>query len=173
LRVIRLLSLVCLLALPAAAHAQTRRRTTTTRRPAPTTRSKPSPVSVTTLNEARLKVADRLKVLTRFLYLYARASRDLEATEAQARQAGAQSPTLERSRAELRANLQNVSAGLDDLERYFKLTPGADRYYQSLAGVAATSARAEQSVAAGQYDQAGRALLDVVNRLTDVLLEME
>jgi hypothetical protein len=128
---------------------------------------------VTTLNEARLKVADRLKVLTKFLYLYARASRDLETTEAQARQSGAQSPTLERSRAELRANLQNVSAGLDDLERYFKLTPGADRYYQSLSGVAATAGRAESNVAAGQYDQAGRALLDVVNRLTDVLLEME
>jgi hypothetical protein len=170
-------SLACLLLLPAATTcAQTRQRTTR-RRPATSTRTTTNAPSPTALNEARLRVADKIKVLTKFLYLYARTSKELEATEAQARQGG-QVPasvqtTLERNRASLRANLQNVRAGLDDLELYFKTNDAAARYFQNLSGVAATAANAEDQIANGQYDAAGRALLDVVNRLTDVLLEME
>ena len=178
LKSIRIFSLACLLLLPAATFAQTRQRTTTRRRPATSTRTPrntdaPSP---TALNEARLRVADKIKVLTKFLYLYARTSKEMEATDAQARQGG-QVPAqvqaaLERNRASLRTNLQNVRAGLDDLELYFKTNAAASRYYQNVSGVAATAADAEDKVAAGQLDAAGRALLEVINRLTDVLLDM-
>ena len=184
LKLARVLSLVCLLVLPAIGLAQTRPRTTT-RRPTTnrrTTPRQPTALGATALNEARLRVAEKIKVLTKFLYLYARTSKELEATEAQARAAGQGSTagqasaqlqaTLERNRAQLRANLQNVRAGLDELELYFKTTPAAGRYYQSIAGVAATAADAENRVTAGQLDAAGRALLEVVGRLTDVLLEM-
>ncbi len=171
------LSLVCLLALPLGAAAQTRPRSTARRPPAKSTRARnPPPASATALNEARLRVGEKIKVLTKFLYLYARASKELETTETQARQAGqgaAQvTAALERNRASLRANLQNVRAGLDELELYFKTTPEAERFYQSVSGVAASAADAEGKVAAGQFDAAGRALLDVVNRLTDVLLDI-
>ena len=176
LKIVRVFSLACLLLLPAAAFTQTRQRTTR-HRPATSTRTTTNAPSPTALNEARLRVADKIKVLTKFLYLYARTSKELEATEAQARQGG-QVPasvqtTLDRNRAALRANLQNVRAGLDELELYFKTNAAAARYFQNLSGVAATAANAEDQIAAGQYDAAGRALLDVVNRLTDVLLEME
>ncbi len=173
------LSLVCLLAVPLGAAAQTRPRSTARRPPTKSTRARNSstpPASATALNEARLRVGEKIKVLTKFLYLYARASKELETTEAQARQAGqgaAQvTSSLERNRAALRANLQNVRAGLDELELYFKTTPEAERFYQSVSGVAASAADAEGKVAAGQFDAAGRALLDVVNRLTDVLLDI-
>jgi hypothetical protein len=179
LQIVRVLSLLCLIALPVASHAQTRQRTTPRKRPASTrttTRNTNTPPGATALNEARLRVADKIKVLTKFLYLYARTSKELEATEAQARAGGQLPPqvqsALERNRATLRANLQNVRAGLDELELYFKTTPGADAYYQNLAGVAATAADAEDKVTAGQLDAAGRALLEVINRLTDVLLDI-
>ena len=167
------LSLACLLSLPMSVVAQTRQRTAKRR----TTTSTTSALNATALNEARLRVADKIKLLTKFLYLYARTSKELEATETQARQGGGQvSPqvaaVLDRNRASLKANLQNVRAGLDELELYFKTTPGADRYFQSVSGVAAGAADAEDKVAADQLDAAGRALLDVVNRLTDVLVEM-
>jgi hypothetical protein len=175
LRSIRVFSLACLLLLPVAATAQTRRRSTT-RRPTSSSRTASAP-SPTALNEARLRVADKIKVLTKFLYLYARTSKEMEATDAQARQGGelpAQvQSALERNRAQLRTNLQNVRAGLADLELYFKTNNAAARYYQNVSGVAATAAAAENQITAGQYDAAGRALLDVVNRLTDVLLDME
>jgi hypothetical protein len=179
LKIVRVLSLLCLIALPVASPAQTRQRATPRKRPAgtrTTTRNANTPPNATALNEARLRIADKIKVLTKFLYLYARTSKELEATEAQARAGGQLPPqvqtALERNRATLKANLQNVRAGLDELELYFKTTPGADAYYQNLAGVAASAADAEAKVSAGQLDAAGRTLLEVVNHLTDVLLDI-
>jgi len=121
------LSLVCLLSLPAPVAAQTRQRTTKRRTSTSTRGSTTSALNATALNEARLRVAEKIKVLTKFLYLYARTSKELEATETQARQGG-QVPSqvaavLDRNRATLKANLQNVRAGLDELELYFKTTP--------------------------------------------------
>jgi hypothetical protein len=52
------------------------------------------------------------------------------------------------------------------------MTPELQPFYIKLAGVAAGAADAEQKAAANQFDPAGRSLLLVVNRLTDVLLLM-
>ncbi|MDX6613433.1 MAG: hypothetical protein QOD75_2619, partial [Blastocatellia bacterium] len=66
----------------------------------------------------------------------------------------------------------NVREGLDNLELHFRTTPGLESYYARLAGVAAGAAKAEDLAARNQFDQAGRTLLEVINQLTDVLLEM-
>ena len=63
--------------------------------------------------------------------------------------------------------------GLDKLEIDFRSNPVLQGYYYKLAGVADGAAKAEQMAAAGQFDQGGRALLGVINRLTDVLLDMK
>lgn len=170
------LSLVCLLSLPTINLAQTRPRTS--RRRTSTARTRANTNS-TTVNEARLRVADRIKLLTKFLYLFARTSKDIEATEAAARGGGSNNlppqaaAILDRNKAALLSNLGNVREGLDALELYFRTTPEVQRYYGSLSGVAAGAADAESKASAGQFDAAGRTLLDVVNRLADVLLEME
>jgi hypothetical protein len=65
-----------------------------------------------------------------------------------------------------------VREGLDKLELDFRSNPELNRYYIKLAGVASGAAKAEDLAAANQFDQAGRSLLEVVNRLADVLLEM-
>jgi len=54
----------------------------------------------------------------------------------------------------------------------FRATPELQPYYIKLAGVAAGAAAAEEKAGANQFDAAGRQLLNVVNRLTDVLLLM-
>jgi hypothetical protein len=61
---------------------------------------------------------------------------------------------------------------MDKLEIDFRTTPELQRYYIGLAGVAEGAATAEDFAAANKFDQAGRSLLGVVNRLTDVLLAM-
>ena len=171
-----LFALICLLLLPVTNSAQTRRRTTTNRRRAAAASSAASSRRNTkALNAARTRVSDQIKLLTRFLYLFGRISNGIEVADAQARgggltpeAAGAQN----RNKAALRQNLANLRQGLDELEVYFRTTPGLERYYTRLAGVAASAEQAEQRAAASQLDQAGRALLDAVNRLTDVLGEM-
>ena len=77
-----------------------------------------------------------------------------------------------RNKATVRASIQSVREGLDKLELDFRTTPELQRYYIKLAGVAEGAANAEEQAAANQFDKAGRSLLEVVNHLTDVLLEM-
>jgi hypothetical protein len=120
-------------------------------------------------------VADQIKNLTRFLYLLGGVAKGIEAADAAAQNGNASQNVIEqtqRSKATVKTSLQNVREGLDKLEIDFRTTPDLQRYYTRLAGVAAGAANAEDQATAGQYDQAGRALLNVVNRLTDVLLEM-
>jgi hypothetical protein len=174
------LSLACLLLPLAAAEdsaAQSRqRRSTSARQPAASRAKKPATASTTTINEARIRLADELKTLTRFLYLYGRTSVGVEANEKQAREGGEVSPQaqaiLDRSRTTVTGSISNIRERLDKLELYFRTTPGLEQQYRRLNGVAASAASAEQRAGAGQLDAAGRALIEVANQLADVLLEM-
>ncbi len=149
--------------------AQSRtRRTTPAKRRAPAT-SAGARLNATEVNGARLRVADQIKNMNRFLYVYGRASKDIEATGAQSESAD----VTTRSRASLVASVRNVRSGLDQLEEQFRLSPTLASYYPAIRGVAARAAEAESRAAAKQLDQAGRALIEAVNQLTDVLLEMQ
>ena len=151
---------------PQAAAAQSRtRRAPAQRRGATPPRTT---LSQTQANAARIKLSDQIKNLTRFIYLYGRISKDLETVSAQAESG----EVARRTKAALLSNFTNLREGLDQLERQFRFTPGLERSYQKLQGVAARVEQAESLAAANQYDRAGRQLVDVVTQLTDVLLEM-
>jgi hypothetical protein len=169
-----ILSIICLLLLPAPLLAQNRQRTTNKRG---TQKSRPQASQAAGEAQASgaARVADQIKVLTRFLYLLGGVAKGIEAADVAAR-AGEATPAqvqqTERSKASVKESLRNVREGLDNLEIDFRTKPELLRYYTKLAGVAAGAAAAEEQAAANQFDQAGRSLLGVVNRLTDVLLEM-
>jgi hypothetical protein len=168
--------LVWLLLFPAAAFSQTRPRTTkrtSTKRNARATRSSKSADLART--EGATKVADQIKILTRFIYLLGGVTKGIEAADAAARRNEASPAVIaqtEKSKAAVKDSLQNVRDGLDQLELHFRTTPQLANYYTRLAGVAAEAAKAEDLAAGSQFDQAGRTLLEVVNQLTDVLLDM-
>jgi ATP-dependent Lon protease len=172
-----ILTIICLLLLPAPLFAQSRQRRTTSKRS--TQRSSRTADSSQRAVEERsagaARVADQIKVLTRFLYLLGGVAKGIEAADAAAR-AGEATPQqveqTQRSKASVKESMRNVREGLDNLEIDFRAKPELLRYYTKLAGVAAGAAAAEDQAAANQFDQAGRSLLSVVNRLTDVLLEM-
>jgi hypothetical protein len=173
------LGLACLLLIPSAtlaAQSRSRRTSTPQRRPSSSRAQKPANASTSTLNEARIRLTDELKTLTRFLSLYGRTSIGVENNEKQAREGGTVSPEaqaiLNRSRATVLESLGNIRDRLDKLELYFRTTPGLEQHYRRLSGVGATAATAEQRANAGQLDAAGRALIEVANQLADVLLEM-
>ena len=173
-------ALACLLLLPSTDIAQTRQRRTSTNRRRASRQSAQTPAANTAgnnLSEARTRVSDQIKTLTRFLYLFGRVSNSIETAEADARRSGANSPqvvaTQERSKTALRENLAGVRQGLENLENYFRTAPGLSIQSLRVAGVASIAAQAETQAAAGQLDQAGRTLLDAVNRLTDALREIK
>jgi hypothetical protein len=164
-------AVACLLLMSVPALSQQRRRTAGKR----TTRTAGAQPGTGSAREGANRVAEKVKVLTRFLYLLGRVSSSLDTADDLARRNEA-SPAaiqqMEKQKQDVKTTLRNVREGLDELEIYFRTTPDLQRYYTRLAGVAAGAATAEDQAASNQFDRAGRSLLDVVNRLTDVLLEM-
>jgi hypothetical protein len=168
-----LIAACLLLLLPPLAEAQTRRRRgTTQRRPPAAATARPSSDAVAI---GRLKLAEKIKVITEFLYVYGGIANQIEATEAQAREGGSQAELkalAERSRTALRRSLTGVRDGLDQLELEFRTSPDLQRYYNRVAGVAAGAADAEELAASNQLKPAGRKLLLIVSQLTDALAAM-
>ena len=156
---------------PATAFSQTRKRST--KPPTSTTRTTTKPSS--TQQEGATRVAAQIKNLTRFLYLLGGVSKGIETVDDAARRNEVSPAVLEQAKKDknsVRTSIQSVREGLDALEIHFRTTPELQRYYIKLAGVASGAVTAEEQAAANQFDRAGRSLIDVVNRLTDVLLEM-
>jgi hypothetical protein len=162
--------MIAVVLFPVTSFAQTRKRTTTK-----SSRSNAAPKAADAELAGAQRVADQIKVLTRFIYLLGGVAKGLESDDIAAQHNELSPSMLEQAKnnkARVRGNIQSVREGLDKLEIDFRSTPELQRYYIKLAGVASGAANAEDQAAANQFDKAGRTLLDVVNRLTDVLLEM-
>ena len=162
-------ALAMIILAPAGSFAQTRKRTATK-----STRAA-APAAGEVQRQGATRVADQIKILTRFIYLLGGVAKGLEGVDDATRRNEASAAIVDQakqSKATVRASIQNVREGLDKLEIDFRSTPELQRYYIKLAGVASKAATAEELAANNQFDKAGRMLLDVVNQLTDVLLEM-
>lgn len=171
-----IVSFLCLVLLPPFAInglSQTKKRSSGKR---PRTTTSAEQQAATAEHQGALQLADQIKNLTKFIYLLGGIAKTLEQSDAAIRRKEAP-PSLiestEASKAKVRSSFQSVRVGLDKLEVDFRASPVLQAYYYKLAGVADGAAKAEQMAAAGQYDQAGRNLLSVINRLTDVLTDMK
>ena len=166
------LALFCLLLSPLTTFAQ--------RRPAPAQRRTTAASgargrSASAVADGRQRVADQIKILTRFLYLFGRVSSGVETIDEEARRGritSQEAALINKNKAALQTNLANVRDGLDQLELRFRTTRELEPYYPKLMGVAAGAAQAEEQAAANRLEQAGRSLIDTIARLTDVLLAM-
>ena len=167
-RITALLIMTVILA-PVTGISQTRKRSTKS------SRATAAPKAGEATHAGAERVADQIKVLTRFIYLLGGVAKGLEGVDDATRRNEASPAVVEqatRNKATVRTSIRSVREGLDKLEIDFRTTPELQRYYIKLAGVASGAADAEELAAANQFDKAGRSLLDVVNHLTDVLLEM-
>lgn len=153
------------------AFGQTRRRTAPRQSSAAAAAQKTAQVRT----EGATRVAEQIKLLTRFTYLLGGVNSGIAQAEEEIRRNQASPDTVTRNqqnKARVKTSIQDFRVGLDKLEIDFRGTPELQPYYIKLAGVAAGAATAEEQAAASQFDAAGRSLLNVINRLTDVLLAM-
>ena len=166
--------LTLLLLTPSTAFSQTRNRSTSRQKPTTSTAAATQRV-VQVRTQGATRVADQIKFLTRFIYLLGGVSSSIAAVDEAARRNEA-SPTVvqqnQTSKAQVKTSIQGFRETLDKLEIDFRATPELQPYYIKLAGVASGAATAEDLAAKNQFDAAGRQLLNVINRLTDVLLLM-
>jgi hypothetical protein len=166
-----IVAIACLMLLPTAALGQKKKRTGAARRP----RTVTTPKTPEAVVAGATRVADQIKILTKFIYLLGGVAKGIEQSDIAISRKEASPAVIEqteKSKATVRSSIRDVHAGLDQLETHFRATPALELYYITLEGVAKDAAVAEQQAAANQFDQAGRTLLGVVNRLTDVLLRM-
>ncbi|HEY0766022.1 MAG TPA: hypothetical protein VGD61_26815 [Pyrinomonadaceae bacterium] len=165
--------LALLLLSPSTAFSQTRNRSTSRQKPTSTTAANQRLEQVRTQGATR--VADQIKFLTRFIYLLGGVSSGIAAVDEAARRNEASPQVVQQnqqSKTQVRNSIQGFRETLDKLEIDFRATPELQPYYIKLAGVASGAATAEDLAAKNQFDAAGRTLLNVINRLTDVLLLM-
>lgn len=169
---IAVILLTTMLLVPSAAFTQTRRRSG----PKPKSSSDTAAQRAAQAKMAGAnRVADQIKFLTKFIYLLGGVTNGIAAVDEAARRNEASPAVLQKnqqSKATVRSSIQGFRESLDKLEIDFRATPELQPYYIKLAGVAAGAASAEEQAAVSQFDAAGRTLLSVVNRLTDVLALM-
>lgn len=154
------------------------------RRPAPTKRK--STAAKTTPNASNLarnaailgateKVSNQIKNLTQFIFLLGNSVSAIESVERDIK-AGKASQSArtqaEAGRKGFVATMTIFKNAMADLEDQFRADPVLRPYLTQLVGVSESAGTAEQQAAAGNFNQAGRSLLLVVNQLTDVLREM-
>lgn len=165
--------LTLLLLAPSTAFSQTRNRSTSRQKPTSTAAATQKLAQVRTGGATR--VADQIKLLTKFIYLYGGVANGIAAVDEAERRKEASPAVIQKnqeSKAQVKRSIQDFRESLDKLEIDFRATPELQPYYIKLAGVAAGAATAEEQAARSQFDASGRTLLNVVNRLTDVLLLM-
>lgn len=169
-----IITICALLVLTTSALGQTRKRTTKRTTPATTTKpaeAQAAAAAAAIKTEGATKIANQIKNLTTFLYLLGGVAKSIEQLDAAAK-TGQASPTNEKNKAQLKASFEDFRVGLDALELHFRTTPELQPYYTKLIGSASGAADAEAQAAAGQFNNAGRTLIVVVGRLTDVLVVM-
>jgi hypothetical protein len=157
---------------PSSAFSQTRSRSTKPKAPTAAQQAQRSSQART---QGAQRVAEQVKNLARFTYLLGGIANTIAAVDDAAKrnevsQAGQQQN--EQRKATVKASFRGFREGLDKLEIDFRNTPELQPYYIKLAGVAAGAATAEEQANANQFDGAGRTLLNVINRLADVLVIM-
>lgn len=158
---------------PAATFGQTRKRSTA--KPKTTSAAAASQKTNEVRNQGATRIADQIKFLTKFIYLLGGIANGIAVVDEAARRNEASPAVLQKnqqSKTTVRQSIQGFRESLDKLEIDFRATPELQPYYIKLAGVASGAATAEQQASQDQFDTAGRTLLTVVNRLTDVLVAM-
>lgn len=167
------LALACIALSSATAPSQTRRRSTPRRRAPSTTTFEEKRQAE--MRAGRQQIATQIKALTQFLYLFGGISKGIETAEMVNRNreetsVGMSQDRLAQNKAKLKDSIKNLRTGLDQLESSIRLNPVLQSYYPSLAGVARLGQTAESQAAANNFDQAGRSLVAVVNKLADALV---
>lgn len=130
---------------------QPRRRTTA---PAPT----PTP----NLKAAATQVADQLKIVTRFVYLYGKIANGLEIAEEKTKREAAGA---------IVANIAGLKTGINKVAMELKADDRLQVHYLKLTTATDAISNAEQLAAAGRFDEAGKALVVAVEKLADWLNE--
>jgi hypothetical protein len=159
-----ILSMAVALLFSSLAAAQQKRTSTARKKTTPTKPATPD------LRAEASQVAEQLKVLTRFIYVYGKTADGLERAEQDAAQ-GATSPELQakntQRRSSLVASFGNLREGVDRLAQRFHDNQYLQIQYLKVLSASEAITAAQQLASRGKFDEAGRTLVAAAERLAD------
>jgi hypothetical protein len=143
-------------------------------KPKPAVVEEPAPPPVNLAAEAAL-VAEQIKLVTRFTFVYGKVANSLEVAADEEKKGQASPAVIEQTRKgreAINANFANLAAGLDKVVARFQSNPRLQVQYLKLSYAAEALGNARNLAATGQLNEAGKALVLTVERLTDVMLAL-
>jgi hypothetical protein len=167
---------VCLLCLTLTTAAQKRKTSARkTTKPAVTETTATPDANATEIREAAQKASTQLKNVTKFIYLLGSIAQGIEEVDndIKARKASQSAIDLNTKNKEgVLAALRKLHSDLAPVEIDFRAKASLRTYVPQIGGISDIAAQAEEQAAAGQFKEAGRTLLQVVERLSDTLAAM-
>ena len=163
--------ILCLTGFSIAANAQ-KKKTTPTKK----TTAVVMPVSNTAeIRSGADKVSIQVKNVSKFVYLLGGIARTIEDLDKEAKTRKVSQASLDantKNKQSVILGIQNIRAGLIALEIEFRTKPALKNYNFQLQGVSDLTANAEVQAGNGQFTEAGKTLLLVIERLSDTLVAL-
>ena len=165
--------LLCLLGVVSVSDtvAAQKKSTRTQRKPSAKPTPTPSPTP-NNLSAEAAQVAEQIRLITRFIYVYGKVANGLELAEEQAKQ-GEVSPSAatknQQSKEAVVNNIRGLRTGLGNVVAHFQTNPRLQVQYLKVSYAAEAVTNAERLAASSKYDEAGKSLVAAVERLTEVL----
>lgn len=121
------------------------------------------------------QVATQIKNVTNFIYVYGKIVNSLEVADEQVKNKQT-SPEIQalnqKSKDALILRIRDLRAGLDNLAKSFKANQRLQVQYLKLNYATDAALNAERLATAGRYEEAGKTLVQVIERLTDTVISM-
>lgn len=151
----------------ASATAQTRRHRTTRS----SSSSKSTAAKSAQLKAGRDELATQIKTVSRFLYLYSPIARDIQSAQNSSADSASSPAAVKnaQSRNRLVGSLRDIRDGLVKMQTDLSSNSEMKDCYPFVVDVGDLAEQAERLAAANRFDEAGRTLLKVLDRLTDAL----
>jgi hypothetical protein len=158
--------LFCTLGLAASVQAQKK----PVKKPVP--KATPKPAASFAVKSEGEKVSIQIKNLTRFIYVLGGVAKTIEDIDKDPRASAAVKNQNNTAKQTVLQSIRNVRAGVVQLESDFHAKPELRAYIPFIQGISETAGLAEDQAVGGQLNNAGKTLLEVVNKLTDTLLNL-
>jgi hypothetical protein len=165
--------LVCLLALSLPALAQKRR--TSRKAPRAETTNVSTATNMLDVKSGAEKVSTQVKNVTKFIYVLGGVARVIEDLDKEIKAGKASRNANDLNAKNKQAVLQTIRgirAGLAALEVEFRTKPALRSYLVNIQGISDMSGVAEDQALGGQFTEAGKTLLLVIEKLSDTLAAM-
>ncbi|HEY8459217.1 MAG TPA: hypothetical protein VIM99_02495 [Blastocatellia bacterium] len=172
---ISIFTAIILVTLGAASQAPSFAQKQRGKKPASATKSKPTPTPTPDMRSEAAQVAAQIKNVSNFIYVYGKVVNSLQIAEEQMKNDQVSPEAQARNQEnkdKLITSMNKLRSGLENLASGFEGNQRMQVQYLKLAYATEASFDAERLAAAGRYEEAGRSLVAVVERLTDAIISM-